>query len=226
MLSTSPDGLVLCRLRAVKQEVGAALQRLPRPSRSTALLVTAVIGLGLAISPLALKAPAAGVDRLLDQLQRDSSSTTGKEVAAQTLRVLFASQPWARTQIADHQTALPFSELLRSSSRKLVEQSACLLADLTVFNASSPVSQQSLADTVAQRTCTPTCQKCLISLLSSQASTAQPQLRGLALHRALQWAGILPFEDLAALRLLTSDAATAATALVINQAASSEGEHS
>ena len=209
----------------MKQEAGQTLQSLPRPSSSTALLITAAVGLSLALSPLALKAPAAGVDRLLDQLHRDSSSVGSREIAAQTLRVLFASQPWARAQIAGHHGILPFSELLSSGSPKLVEQSVCLLADLEVFNATSHLPRQQLAATLAQRTCTPASQKCLVSLLSSQVTAAQPELRGVALYRALQWAGILPFEDLAALKLLTSDTATAAAALVINQAASPQGGH-
>ena len=209
----------------MKQEAGQTLQSLPRPSRSTALLIAAAVGLSLALSPLALKAPAAGVDRLLDQLHRDSSSVRSREIAAQTLRVLFASQPWARAQIAGHHEILPFSELLSSGSPTLVEQSACLLADLEVFTATSHLPQQKLAATLAQRTCTPASQKCLLSLLSSPVTAAQPELRGFALYRALQWAGILPFEDLAALRLLTSDTATAAAALVLNQAASPQGGH-
>ena len=216
---------MVCRLQSVKQEASIRYHELRRRSSgNTALFFVAAVTLSLALSPLALRAPAAGVDKLVGQLQTGSSSSLSQEVSAQTLRVIFASQPWARAQIADQRDSIPFQQLLDSSSAKLVEQSACLLADLAVYNQTTDLPQQKLAATLARQTCTPACQKCLIQLLSSQSTVADTVLGGTALHRTLQWAGILPFDDMAALRLLTSDAATAAAALAVNQAASPQGE--
>ena len=178
----------------------------------------------LAGSPLLLKAPTAGVAQLCAQLESGSSSDLSRQVSAQTLRLLFAGQPWARPQISARAASLPLASLLRSGSPAVVEHTACLVADLHVFNYSAVPEGLDLAGLLPRKTCSAACQKCAISSLGR----APPPPASWAFPRdtqelLLQWAGLLALEDVAALRLLSYQASTAAAALVINQAATPAG---
>ena len=145
------------------------------------------------------------------------------QVSAQTLRLLFASQPWARAQISEHTARLPLDSLLRSHSPKLVEQTACLVADLNVYNSSALLEHLDLASILPSSTCTAACQKCVISSMASPGALLGQTFSPAADKVLLQWAGLLPMEDLSALKLLSYATGTAAAALVIAQAATPAG---
>ena len=193
-------------------------------------LISSVIGASLVVSlsPLLLKAPATGVSSLLDRLDSDSSSLLGREVAAQTLRLLFASQPWSRPQISERATQLPWGDLLHSARPRLVEHSACLLADVGVWNSSAVLdAPHSLAAALPRPACAAACQKCIISSLGQPEAAilqwGREPFSPAAQHILLQWAGLQPLEDLAALKLIDFDTSNVAAALVTNEAATPGG---
>lgn len=202
----------------------------PQPTSASTRLAQIPVLMGLAaiailmlVGPHALLAPAAGVNRLLQQLASPQDSHVSKEIAAQNLRSIFARQPWARRQIAGQQGSIPFAELLETKHPGLVEQSACLLWDSTQISQHSSVAQPRLAAVLGDPHCTALCQKCTIGILSSYDLTSEAILKGEGLDRALQWAGLQPVTDQAALRLLTPQTSSAASALLINMAALPQG---
>ena len=216
-----PDGAFSASRLVCKQVMKSA----GRVARQHPWLLATALGslLFLSLRPILLKAPAAGVSSLLDQLERDSSSTLSKEVAAQTLRLLFASQPWSRPQIGQRASSLPFTSLLHSDSPKLVEQAACLLADVRAWNHTALPEGLDLASLLPRKACAAACQKCIISGLGHPSAPLGQSFSPAAQHVLLQWAGLQPLEDLAALRMLTHQASTTAAALLVNQAASPAG---